>query len=409
MSDTKRLPRLAAMMLQLQSKRLVTAPQLARRFGVSVRTIYRDLRALEEAGVPVLTEEGRGYRLVDGYHLPPVSFTEAEAHALVTAGQLLLTNRDASLAAEFAAALDKLKAVMRPGLLDRTELLAQRVQFRPHPARVPTSHYLSTLQLALTSYQPVKLTYRAVDPPATTERVVEPFALYSTQENWLLVAWCRLRGAFRTFRLDRMARLEVLTETFAPHPLTLPEYFARCQAQFFPTPDTLLSVGPPSFGAHQLEHFFMEPQTIPPFMVIGLAVRTTNQNNQASHDIGALWQRFLGQQLAASIPNRVGQAIYCLYTDYELDHTRPYTAILGCPVSSLEQVPPGLVGHQVPGGQYAKHVAKGSLPQGAVYRAWAEIWQADLARQYSTDFEVYTERAYNPEDAEVDIFVAVKG
>jgi predicted DNA-binding transcriptional regulator YafY/predicted transcriptional regulator YdeE len=407
MSDTKRLPRLTAIMLQLQSKRLVTAPQLARRFGVSVRTIYRDLRALEEAGVPVLTEEGRGYRLMDGYHLPPVSFTEEEAHALITAGQLVLTNKDASLVAEFAAALDKIRAVMRPGLLGRAELLAQRLQFRPQAAPGPTSHHLSTLQLALTGYRLVKFTYQALEPPATTERVVEPFALYSTQGNWLLVAWCRLRGDFRTFRLDRLARLEVLPGTFTPHPLTLPEYFAQCQAQFFPTPDTLLSIGPVNFGAYPSQSLVMTNETIKPFAVIGLAVRTTNQNQQASHDIGALWQQFLGQQIAATIPNRVGQAIYCLYTDYELDHTRPYTVILGCPVSNLAEIPAGLVGHQVPGGLYAKHLAKGSLPQGAVYRAWAEIWQADLARQFSTDFEVYTERAYNPDDAEVDIFVAI--
>nr|WP_290935624.1 HTH domain-containing protein [Haliscomenobacter sp.] len=95
-NDTKRLSRLTAILTQLQTKRLVTATVLAEKFKVSVRTIYRDIRALEQSGVPILTEEGKGYSLMEGYRLPPVSFSESEANALITAEQFVLKNKDAS-------------------------------------------------------------------------------------------------------------------------------------------------------------------------------------------------------------------------------------------------------------------------------------------------------------------------
>ena len=84
-NDIKRLTRLTSILTQLQSKRLVTATKLAGKFGVSVRTIYRDIRALESAGIPIITEEGKGFSLMDGYRLPPIMLTETEANALITA------------------------------------------------------------------------------------------------------------------------------------------------------------------------------------------------------------------------------------------------------------------------------------------------------------------------------------
>src|SRR6187402_3559676 len=94
-NDTKRLSRLTAILMLLQTKRLSTASELASRFMVSNRTIYRDIKALEQAGVPILTEEGKGYLLMEGYRIPPVMFTESEANALITAEQLILKNKDA--------------------------------------------------------------------------------------------------------------------------------------------------------------------------------------------------------------------------------------------------------------------------------------------------------------------------
>ena len=96
MEQKPRLSRLTAILTQLQSSRLVTAKMLSEKHNVSIRTIYRDIRTLEKSGVPIVTEEGRGYSMMEGYQLPPVMFTEDEANALITAEQLVIKNKDAS-------------------------------------------------------------------------------------------------------------------------------------------------------------------------------------------------------------------------------------------------------------------------------------------------------------------------
>jgi predicted DNA-binding transcriptional regulator YafY len=223
-NELSRLSRLVALITQLQTRRLLTATELAERFAVSVRTICRDMKALEAAGVPIVTEEGRGYSLLDGYRLPPITFTETEANALITAEKLVLQNKDASFVREFSEAINKVRAVLRTSTREKANRLADRMKFYPSPSPDPTSAYLSTLQQALTNHVPVRIAYRDRSDEEST-RVVEPFALLNTHDDWLLVAWCRLRNAYRMFRLDRIQSLSPLPETFEPHDLTLRDYF----------------------------------------------------------------------------------------------------------------------------------------------------------------------------------------
>ena len=223
--DTKRLSRLTAILTQLQTKRLMTASELAEKFSVSVRTIYRDIKALEKAGVPILTEEGKGYSIMEGYRLPPVMFTEKEVNALVTAEQLILRNKDASFVKDFSEAITKVKSVLQYSTKDKTKLLSDRIAFAHNAELGRTSNYLSSLQIALTNFNLAKIEYQSPDNNQTTNRTIEPFALLSTQENWLLVAWCHLRKDYRTFRLDRIKNLNLLDDKFEPHKLTLQEYF----------------------------------------------------------------------------------------------------------------------------------------------------------------------------------------
>ena len=103
--DSTRLSRLAAILTQLQTKRLLTSTSLAESFGVSVRTIYRDLKVSEQAGVPIFTEEGKGYSLMEGYKIPPIMFSENEANALITVEQLVRKNSDSSLIKEYKEAI----------------------------------------------------------------------------------------------------------------------------------------------------------------------------------------------------------------------------------------------------------------------------------------------------------------
>lgn len=152
----------------------------------------------------------------------------------------------------------------------------------------------------------------------------------------------------------------------------------------------------------------MTEQELKEFDVIGISVRTSNEAGRAAIDIPALWQRFMAEGIADKIPNKTDASLYCIYTDYEKDHTRPYTTVLGCRVTRTDEVPQGMVHVRLGGGSYAKRLAKGNLMQGVVFTAWTEIWNSDLERRYTSDFEVYGPKAQNPEDAEVEIFVAVR-
>jgi len=224
-NDTKRLSRLTAILTQLQTKRLLTAPELAARFSVSVRTIYRDIRALEQAGVPVMTEEGKGYSIMEHYRLPPVTFTESQANALILAEQLVLMNKDASFVQDYSEAIDKIRSVLKHSIKDKASLLSERTAFSQNMSRERTSSNLSDLQFALTNFRVTDIDYTN-EAGAVSQRSIEPFALVST-DNWLLVAWCRLRNEFRFFRLDRIQQLEVREEKFTPHEMTLQQYFDK--------------------------------------------------------------------------------------------------------------------------------------------------------------------------------------
>lgn len=226
-NETSRLSRLTAILLQLQSKRLVTATALAARFEVSVRTIYRDIRALEQSGVPIITEEGKGYSLMEGYRIPPVTFSEREANALITAEQFVLKNKDASFIRDYTDAITKIKSVLRESTKEGANLLSDRIAIGQNSSYDRTSNYLSSLQLALTNFNLVKMEYQKADSKEVSVRIIEPFALLTTQENWLLLAWCRLRGEFRFFRLDRIKGIQIQNEQFEPHNMTLKEYFDK--------------------------------------------------------------------------------------------------------------------------------------------------------------------------------------
>ena len=224
-ADIKRISRLTAILIQLQANRILTAASLSEKFGVSKRTIYRDIKALEKAGVPILTEEGKGYMLMEGYRMPPVMFTEKQANALILAEQLVLKNKDASFVQDYSEAIDKIKSVLRYSVKDKANLLSDRTQYDQVIHQERSSHNLSDLQNALTNFNLVRIQYTNKEGN-TTERIIEPFAVLSG-ENWYLIAWCRLREGFRFFRPDRIIKMEVLEDHFEPHNLTLQEYFDK--------------------------------------------------------------------------------------------------------------------------------------------------------------------------------------
>lgn len=225
-NETNRLSRLTAILTQLQTKRVITAPSLAEKFGVSVRTIYRDIRTLEQSGVPVVMEEGKGYSLMDGYKIPPIMFSENQANALILAEQLVLKNGDSSLIKDYAEAIDKIKAVLKQTEKDKANLLSLRTKFAKLDNFEIKSNILSSLQIALTNFYLVKLDYINAEN-INSIRIVEPFALLNITGGWLMVAFCRLRKEFRYFRLDRIQNLQIEQKNFTPHKMTLQEFFEK--------------------------------------------------------------------------------------------------------------------------------------------------------------------------------------
>lgn len=232
--EKPRLSRLTAIITQLQSKQIVTAQYLAEKHNVSVRTIYRDIRTLEKSGIPIVTEEGKGYSIMEGYHLPPVVFTEDEANALITVEQLVVKNKDQSFTENVSSAIEKIKAILRYSQKGNADLLAERIYFGENRKEEKTSNNLMQLQSAIIHFQVLKIEYYSSKKERTT-REIEPFAIYSINGNFLLIAFCRLRDDFRTFRIDYIETLVPKNEAFTPHNMTMQRYFEEyVQKQKYP-------------------------------------------------------------------------------------------------------------------------------------------------------------------------------
>lgn len=151
----------------------------------------------------------------------------------------------------------------------------------------------------------------------------------------------------------------------------------------------------------------MEEKFLDAFEIIGISVRTTNESNQAMTDIGGLWEKFMSENIIEKIPNKLSTELHSIYTEYESDYRGAYTTVLGCKVEKGVNPPEGLVKIAIPSGKYAEFTAKGDVTKGAVYETWNMIWNSDLDRKYTADFEIYGEKAQNPKDAEIEIFVAI--
>jgi len=146
--------------------------------------------------------------------------------------------------------------------------------------------------------------------------------------------------------------------------------------------------------------------TKPAVILVGITCRTSNDPEAGPKDIAKLWEQFFAENIVDQIPNKASSEILALYCDYEGDYTKPYSVIIGCPVTSLENAPQNLVSKTVPSSSYALFSAIGEHPQ-ALIETWGEIWGADLNRSYSGDFEVYGDK-FSKQPQEVEVLIALK-
>lgn len=225
-----RIDRLTAMLIHLQSKKVVKAEEMSDRFEISMRTVYRDVKALMEAGVPIGSEAGKGYFIVDGYHLPPVMFTQDEASSMIMAGKFVEKMTDKSVRKAFESAMYKIKAVMSESEKDHLDHLQSHIEVYVSPRSAQNQgdfpdHFMTEIQRAVVQKQVLKLDYMSTQEELT-QREVEPIGLFYYSSAWHLIAWCRLRNGYRDFRADRMKDLKNTGQKFeGRNLLSLQEYF----------------------------------------------------------------------------------------------------------------------------------------------------------------------------------------
>ncbi|WP_111309159.1 helix-turn-helix transcriptional regulator [Confluentibacter sediminis] len=209
LDTVKRFDRIVAILVQLQSKRIVKAQELADRFEVSLRTIYRDVRTLEASGVPIISEAGVGYSIMEGYRLPPVMFTREEAGSFVAAEKFMQKFLDKSLGSYHESAMYKVKSVLRGREKDWVSALESQIMVDPTQElfnkNVP--HALEILFESIAEKKQVFLKYQALNNDTPSERHLEPVGLFHENGFWYLLGYCHIRHAYRQFRTDRMLRI----------------------------------------------------------------------------------------------------------------------------------------------------------------------------------------------------------
>jgi len=210
-----RIDRLTAILVQLQSKRVVKAQEIADKYKLSLRTVYRDVKALDEAGVPIIGEAGIGYSIMEGYRLPPVMFTKEEAAAFLTAEKLIDKLTDVSTKKNYSTAMLKVKAVLRLAEKDYLEDLEQHIEVIENqyvPKRSNDTIHLQNVLQSIAQKNVLELDYFANHNQQQSKRDVEPVGIYYLGEQWYMVAYCRLRKDYRTFKFGSINKLTV-TET----------------------------------------------------------------------------------------------------------------------------------------------------------------------------------------------------
>lgn len=212
-----RIDRLSAILIQLQSRKTVRAQDIAERYDISLRTVYRDVRSLEEAGIPVIGEAGVGYSLVEGYRLPPVMFTRDEATSFLTAEKLVSSLTDAANGNSYTMALDKIRAVLKTSDKDYLEHIDNRIEVVKSnrlPGLGKQDNRMQLILNAIAAKHVMSLTYFVYYRQEETKRLVEPVGVFYLDNYWHLIAWCHERKAYRDFRFDRIVDICATEQSF---------------------------------------------------------------------------------------------------------------------------------------------------------------------------------------------------
>lgn len=198
-----RIDRLLGILTFLQSRKYVSTERIADRFNISIRTVYRDLKALGEQGIPICFEPNKGYYIIQGYFLPPVSFNSEEANALLIMESLVSSFADKSIKEHYTTALNKVKAVLPNSQKEKLELLDKNILLQVPSCIINDYEYLSRIQNAISSQKTLLFEYKNAKDESS-KREVDPIGLIFYAFSWHLIAWCHLRHDYRDFKVSRI-------------------------------------------------------------------------------------------------------------------------------------------------------------------------------------------------------------
>lgn len=206
-----RIERISAILIQLQSKKIVKAQEIADRFTISLRTVYRDIRSLEASGVPIIGEAGVGFSLIEGYKLPPIMFSKEEAIALITAEKLIQKYSDQSTQKTYESALYKIKSVLKGPEKEKLNELNEKImavqnQYLPINN---SADYIQTILQSISEKFRIEIEYFTNYTQENSIRIVEPIGIFHKVNNWYLIAFCTKRNDYRNFKIERIRKLEI--------------------------------------------------------------------------------------------------------------------------------------------------------------------------------------------------------
>ena len=219
-----RVDRLMNILLTLQSKKFVTTKTFSEKYKLSERTIYRDIKALNEIGVPVYFEPNKGYGLSEGYFLPPLTFTIEEANSLLLLQSLADKFTDKSILQKSNSALEKIKAVLKYNDWKKYEEISSKLEVYISNGTNNKNDFLSKIQIAIIEKSILKISYTDNNNNKTL-REIEPLGLIFYTNQWHLLAWCTTRGDYRDFRVKSINQLSISPKHFTKeHSYTIQDY-----------------------------------------------------------------------------------------------------------------------------------------------------------------------------------------
>ena len=214
--------RIISILIVLQTKKIITATAIAERFEISLRTVYRDVNTLRNAGIPIIGDPGIGYSIMDGYRLPPVMFNEGEALSLLTAEKFMANITDHETQKHYSDAMTKIKAVLKSSEKEALDLLDDSISITPYKSE-EHKPYLTELFKSIAARMLLQISYVKANGVAS-ERAIEPLGCYHQANKWYLVAYCQLQSDYRTFKMNRIQKILPLDQTFSRPNFNLQQY-----------------------------------------------------------------------------------------------------------------------------------------------------------------------------------------